>query len=153
MYFPLETADCFLTTTANPFPVAIIERHINKLRDEGRIGKDVDIYKEGSETKVEFVEKQRAKISHGGGNIDAPIVLFGDIPKTPPPRGTYVSGLDDYKLDTSQTDSLGSFYVIKRRNLSPNEPAETIACSYSAKYPLLPPLNTPVFSSPVQKNN
>jgi len=45
----------------------------------------------------------------------------------------FVSGLDGYKLDSSDTDSLGSFYVLKRRGLAPNEPCETIACSYTAR--------------------
>lgn len=135
MYYPLETADCFLTGGNNPFPVSTIEKHIRKLEDEGRIGKDIGIYRDSKgEYKYELVNKKRSKVSHTGGVSDAPVILFSHFPEGgTPPRGTFVSGLDGYKLDVSGTDSLGSFYVIKRRNLSPNEPCETIAASYTAR--------------------
>lgn len=134
MYFPLELADVFLTESANPFPTAIIDRHIRKLQDEGKTGKDIDIFKTAEgKNKAEFVIKKRAAVSHGGGEADAPIVLFGELPEIPPARHIFVSGLDDYKLDLSDTDSLGAFYVIKRRNLEPNQPCETIAASYVAR--------------------
>ncbi len=134
MYYPLETADCFLTSSNNPFPVTIIDRHIRKLEDEGKVGKDIGIYRDGKGAfKYELVNKKRAQVSHGGGAIDAPIVLFSAFPESTPPRGAFVSGLDSYKLDVSDTDSLGSFYVIKRRNLEPNEPCEIIACSYTSR--------------------
>jgi hypothetical protein len=135
MYYPLETADCFLTNSNNPFPVSVIDRHIRYLEDTGKVGKDIGLYRDkNSKYKYELVNKKRARVSHKGGNIDSPIVLFSNFPEDgPPPRGTFVSGLDSYKLDSSETDSLGSFYVIKRRNLSPNEPCETIACSYTSR--------------------
>lgn len=134
MYYPLETADCFLTRSNNPFPTAVISRHIRKLEDEGRIGKDISIYNEGSKFKYELIDKQRAEVRHKGGVADAPIILHSEFPENErPPRGLYVSGLDGYKLDVSETDSLGSFYIIKRRNQEPNEPCEKIVASYTAR--------------------
>lgn len=134
MYYPLETADCFLTRSNNPFPTAVISRHIRKLEDEGKTGKDISIYNEGSKFKYELVSKQRAEVSHKGGVADAPIILHSEFPENErPPRGLYVSGLDGYKLDVSETDSLGSFYIIKRRNQEPNEPCEKIVASYTAR--------------------
>lgn len=134
MYFPLEIADVFLTEASNPFPTAIIDRHIRKLEDEGKTGKDINIFKTAEgKNKAEFISKKRAAVSHGGGEADAPIILFGELPEVPPARHIFVSGLDDYKLDLSDTDSLGAFYVIKRRNLEPNQPCETIAASYVAR--------------------
>ena len=135
MYYPLETADCFLTDSNNPFPVSVIDRHIKLLEDTGRVGKDIGIYRDSSgKFKYELVNKRRASVSHSGGSIDAPILLFSNFPEEgAPPRGTFVSGLDSYKLDVSETDSLGSFYIIKRRNLSPNEPCEVIAASYTSR--------------------
>lgn len=134
MYYPLEIADIFLTESANPFPTAVIDRHIRRLEDEGKTGKDIDIFKNAEgKNKAEFVNKKRAAVSHGGGEADAPIILFGELPEFPPARHIFVSGLDDYKLDLSDTDSLGAFYVIKRRNLEPNQPCETIAASYVAR--------------------
>lgn len=133
MYFPLEIADVFITASSNPFPTAIIDKHIRKLEDEGITGKSVNIYKHNGEYKQEFSAKKLAEVSHGGGEADAPILLFGELPETTPPKFAFVSGLDDYKLDQSDTDSLGSFYVLKRRNLEMNSPCETIAASYVAR--------------------
>jgi len=133
MYFPLEIADVFITASSNPFPTAVIDKHIRKLEDEGITGKSVNIYKHNGEYKQEFSAKKLAEVSHGGGEADAPILLFGELPETTPPKYTHVSGLDDYKLDQSDTDSLGSFYVLKRRNLEMNSPCETIAASYVAR--------------------
>lgn len=133
MYYPLEVADCFLTASHNPFPVSVIDRHIRKLEDEGRIGKDIGIYRGKKHFEHEFVSKKRAAVSHGGGVADAPIILFGAFPEEKPPRGLFIGGLDGYKLDVSDTDSLGSAYILKRRNQAPNEPCETIACSYTAR--------------------
>lgn len=133
MYYPLEIADVFITSASNPFPTAVIDKHIRELEDAGTIGKDVNLYKSGSETKSEFSNKKRAAVSHGGGEADAPVILFGELPSTPPPKYTFVSGLDDYKLDLSDTDSVGAFFVLKRRNLSPDTPCETIAASYSGR--------------------
>lgn len=136
MYFPLEVDDCFLTEGNNPFPVSVISRHIRKLEDEGRTGKDIGLYRDSvsGNYKYEFINKQRADVSHGGGVADAPIILFNNFPVDgPPPRGLFVGGLDGYKLDQSESDSLGSAYVLKRRNQSPNEPCETIAASYTAR--------------------
>jgi hypothetical protein len=133
MYYPLSIDDVFLTESANPFPTTIIRNHIKKLEDEGRIGKDVEIYSDGSKFKSEFVKKKRASVKHEGGEADAPTIVYQDIPDDKPPRDVFVSGLDDYKLEQSDTDSLGSIYVLKRRRLEPNSPCETIAASYTAR--------------------
>ncbi len=133
MYFPLEVADVFITESSNPFPTAIIDKHIRHLEDIGQTGKSVNIYKHNGEYKQEFSSKKLSEVSHGGGESDAPIQLFGELPTTSPIKYTFVSGLDDYKLDQSDTDSLGAFYVIRRRNLELNSPCETIAASYVAR--------------------
>lgn len=62
-----------------------------------------------------FSDKQLADYPFQGGNIDAPVVIYED----PPEEGgvfdyTYVSSLDPYKSDKADTDSVGSFYVLKR---------------------------------------
>lgn len=133
MYYPLEIADVFITSSTNPFPTAIIDKHIRYLEDEGLLGKNVEIYRAADGFKQEFSGKKRAEVSHGGGESDAPIILFGDLPIEKPPTYKFVSGLDDYKLDQSDTDSLGAFYVLKRRNLEPNSPAEVIVASHASR--------------------
>lgn len=133
MYYPLDTDDCFLTTTPNPLPVAIIDRRIRELEQTAMSGRSVDIIREGSEYKTIFSAKTKASVIHPGGNIDAPIVIYDEVPEQQPEKYTFVSGLDDYKLNDSDTDSLGAFYVIKRRNLELNNPCETIHASYVSR--------------------
>lgn len=133
MYFPLETADCFLTQSINPFPTKIIDRHIRYLEDEGKTGRNVELIKDGSKTTSIFSPKQRADVHHPGGEADAPIIVYGSIPEERPIKYVNVSGFDGYKIDGSDTDSLGSLYVLKRRNLEPNTPCETIECSYTSR--------------------
>lgn len=133
MYYPTKIAHCFLVNSVNPFPKAIIDRRIKELEESGDIGKDVELWKDGSKTKYSLVNKKRAEVSHQGGVADAPIILFGELPETPPEKYINVSGHDGYKLDVSETDSLGTFYVLRRRNLEPNTPMEKILCSYSAR--------------------
>jgi hypothetical protein len=133
MYYPLSIKDCFLTQGKNPFPKGLIEKKIRELEEEESFGDSIEIYKDREKTKFEFTDKKRAEISHPGGNVDAPIVLFGELPETPPEKYLFVSGLDDYKLDTSDTDSLGSMYVLKRRNMAPDEPCERILLSYTSR--------------------
>lgn len=133
MYYPTKTDHCFLIDAVNPFPTAIISRRIEELEAKGKIGKSVSIYKDEGKYKFEFSNKKRAEVSHGGGIADAPIILFGELPETTPDKFTYVGGGDYYKLDVSDTDSLGSLYIIKRRNLAVNEPCETIVASLTTR--------------------
>ncbi len=52
---------------------------------------------------------------HNGGNIECPILMFEDVPEVRPPYGLYVAGLDDYKQEKSDGDSLGAIYIFKRQ--------------------------------------
>lgn len=94
MAFPLSIDDCFLNTNVNRFPVEDALKHKNRLLEEGRPGKTVDIYQtDGMKMGYHFSDKQLVDYPFQGGNIDAPIVIYED----PPEDGgvfdfTYVSG-------------------------------------------------------------
>ena len=134
MYYPTTIEDCFLTDKSNPFPTAKIRQRIKELEDQGLSGKNVELYNDGSKIRWEFSSKERAEIHHKGGEADAPIVMFvGELPSEKPPRYEYISGLDGYKIDVSESDSLGSHCTLRRRNLEPNSPFEKIVMSYSAR--------------------
>jgi hypothetical protein len=133
MYFPLRTSDCFLIDAVNPFPASVISNHIEKLEAEGRTGKNVRLFREGNSYKHEFSNKPRAKVSHDGGSVDSPTIIFDDPPETTPQRLTFVGGHDGYKTDVSETDSLGAHYIIKRRNMAPNEPCERVVASLTTR--------------------
>lgn len=137
MAFPLSIDDCFLNTNVNRFPVEDALKHKSRLLEEGRPGKTVDIYQtDGMKMGYHFSDKQLADYPFQGGNIDAPIVIYED----PPEEGgvfdyTYVSSLDPYKSDKADTDSVGSFYVLKRY-VKINDPfAYCIVASYASRPP------------------
>lgn len=137
MAFPLSIDDCFLNTNVNRFPVEDALKHKNRLLEEGRPGKTVDIYQiDGMKMGYNFSDKQLADYPFQGGNIDSPVVIYED----PPEEGgvfdyTYVSSLDPYKSDKADTDSVGSFYVLKRY-VKINDPfAYCIVASYASRPP------------------
>lgn len=137
MAFPLSIDDCFLNTNVNRFPVEDALKHKSRLLEEGRPGKTVDIYQiDGMKMGYNFSDKQLADYPFQGGNIDSPVVIYED----PPEDGgvfdyTYVSSLDPYKSDKADTDSVGSFYVLKRY-VKINDPfAYCIVASYASRPP------------------
>lgn len=94
MAFPLSVDDCFLNTNVNRFPVEDALKHKNRLLEEGRPGKTVDVYQtDGMRMGYNFSDKQLADYPFQGGNIEAPVVIYEDAPE----EGgvfdyTYVSG-------------------------------------------------------------
>jgi hypothetical protein len=137
MAFPLSIDDCFLNTNVNRFPVEDALKHKSRLLEEGRPGKTVDIYQiDGMKMGYNFSDKQLADYPFQGGNIDSPVVIYEE----PPEEGgvfdyTYVSSLDPYKSDKADTDSVGSFYVLKRY-VKINDPfAYCIVASYASRPP------------------
>jgi hypothetical protein len=137
MAFPLSIDDCFLNTNVNRFPVEDALKHKSRLLEEGRPGKTVDIYQiDGMKMGYNFSDKQLADYPFQGGNIDSPVVIY----ENPPEEGgvfdyTYVSSLDPYKSDKADTDSIGSFYVLKRY-VKINDPfAYCIVASYASRPP------------------
>lgn len=135
MAYPLTIDDCFLNTRVNRFPVEDAVKHKNELLEEGGRGKRVDVVKlVGNRMEQHPSEKPMAQYPFKGGNIDAPVLIFED----PPESGgvldyTYVSGLDNYKQEKADTDSVGTFYVFKRA-VGINDPyANRIVASYASR--------------------
>jgi len=136
MYYPTKLAHVWLTDNPNPFPKEIIQRRIMELEDMGYEPRRVKIIKNKSKSEVSLSSKKRADVTHEGGPVDAPTLLFSELPETPPPLYVYAGGLDDYKLATANTDSLGSHYILLRRNMMPNQPCELVTCSYTSRPPV-----------------
>lgn len=94
MAFPLTVDDCFLNQNVNRFPVEDALLHKNRILEEGREGKLVDIYQvDGQRMGWNFSEKLLAPYPFKGGNIDCPVVMY----ENPPEEGgifdfSYVAG-------------------------------------------------------------
>lgn len=135
MAFPLTVDDCFLNQNVNRFPVEDALLHKNRILEEGREGKLVDIYQvDGQRMGWNFSEKLLAPYPFKGGNIDCPVVMY----ENPPEEGgifdfSYVAGLDPYKQDKANTESLGAVYILKR-HVKINDPfAYRIVASYVSR--------------------
>lgn len=113
--YPIDPEECFMSTKSNPFPALEAKQHKDFLIESGLVGKKV-ILLTSKEGKIDYElasDKPLADFPFQGGNIDAPVVLFEDLPKEKPAMNLYVAGLDDYKQDKSDSDSVGSFTIYK----------------------------------------
>jgi hypothetical protein len=134
MYYPTQLAHVWLTEGTNPFPKEIIERRIQELEEgEGSTGRLVKIIKNGVKNDLILSDRKKAPMDFNGGLADAPTLLYRELPEVPPELYMYAGGLDDYKTDQATTDSLGSHYILLRRNMLANQPCELVACSYTAR--------------------
>lgn len=119
MFYPLDTDDCFLQDGFNPFPGSEAILHKTAIVESGDHGKYVDLFRNPSTKSIyyELSDKELPKFPHEGGNIDAPFIIFEEPPAVED-RGIcqlFCGGLDHYKHDTSSGDSLGAFYIVKRK--------------------------------------
>lgn len=134
MYYPRDLDDVFLTKGRNSFPKEAIKRRIEELKEKGAKARNVELLPKESWFEEFYSDKKLAPTYYSGGIVDAPITLFTSLPDREPPKFRNVAGLDHYKLDgPAEEGSLGSFYVIQRRNVEINTPCEIILASYAAR--------------------
>lgn len=118
--YPLDPEDCFITIQGNPFPSEEAKKHKNELIETGNLGRKVMLSKERGVIVAEDASHLSiADFPHPGGYIDAPVMLYEGLPDKKPPYGLYVAGLDDYKHDVSDGDSIGSMTIYKRQWFDP----------------------------------
>jgi len=123
VFYPLDPEECFMSAKQNPYPASGIKRHKEKLQKEGsklyglarKIGLERD--KDDSNKINMFLDSTREvnEYPHNGSFTDCPFLLYDDFPEerpTDPYR--FVAGLDDYKQDESEGDSIGAFYIFDR---------------------------------------
>ncbi len=114
VYCPTKPSEIFMSGALNPFPVEELKRRREELLEKGDIGKKVTLIQDNTgKISYELSNKELAGYPHPGGFIDAPIVLYEELPEITPPTHLYVAGFDDYKQDESDTDSVGSFHIYK----------------------------------------
>lgn len=120
VYYPLDPEECFMSAKSNPFPAQNIKTFKEKLiseHGETGIGRPIELYRDEKDpTKIKYrlSTKEVPKFPATGGFVDAPFVLYDDFPETRPDRFRFVAGLDDYKHEESDGDSIGSFCIFDR---------------------------------------
>jgi hypothetical protein len=114
VYCPTKPSEIFMSGALNPFPVEELKRRREELLEKGDTGKKITLIQDNTgKISYELSNKELAGYPHPGGFIDAPIVLYEELPEVAPPTHLYVAGFDDYKQDESDTDSVGSFHIYK----------------------------------------
>lgn len=91
------------------------------LEETGDLGRKVLLRQNASgEIEADAAEHLNlAEFPHQGGFVDAPVMLYEGLPEFKPPYGLYIAGLDDYKHDQSDGDSVGSMTIYKREWFDP----------------------------------
>lgn len=130
---PRDPEDCFITTKNNPFPSEEAKIHKERILETGDTGRKVFLNRdERGEIYAEPADHvPLADFPHPGGYVDAPVQLFEPLPDSPPPFGLYVAGMDDYKHDQSDGDSIGSLYIYKRQWFDPY--SMSLVASYASR--------------------
>lgn len=114
VYYPIDIEEIFLSGKENPFPKEEISNYKARIIEEGDTGKKVVFsYDQNGDVTYDLSNKEYADFPYGGGNHDAPCTIFED-PMDGITFGFFISGLDDYKFDKADSDSVGSFVIVNR---------------------------------------
>lgn len=135
MFYPFTIDDCFLSSSQNLFPVEYAIKHKNDLLESGQYsGMLCDVFLEsGNKLGTTKSNKQLAGFPFNGGILDAPVQIFEMPQSNNFSDYVYVAGLDAYKQAKSDTASLGTFYIFKRRVGIRDPYAYRIVVSYAAR--------------------
>lgn len=135
MFYPFTIDDCFLSSSQNLFPVEYAIKHKNDLLESGQYsGMLCDVFLEsGNKLGTTKSNKQLAGFPFSGGVIDAPVQIFEMPQSNRFDDFIYVAGQDSYKQAKSDTPSLGSFYIFKRRVGIRDPYAYRIVASYVSR--------------------
>lgn len=135
MFYPFTIDDCFLSSSQNLFPVEYAIKHKNDLLESGQYsGMLCDVFLEsGNKLETTKSNKQLAGFPFSGGVIDAPVQIFEMPQSNRFDDFIYVAGQDPYKQAKSDTPSLGSFYIFKRRVGIRDPYAYRIVASYVSR--------------------
>jgi len=114
-YYPIDPEEIFLSGNENPFDREAVRRYKERIIEEGNIGRNVELFYNEKMQQVEMVDsnKEVSEFPFNGGFHDSPVTIF-EPPLPNQPFELTVAGLDDYKQEQADSDSVGSFVLIRR---------------------------------------
>lgn len=116
IYAPMKPSEITMSGKRNRFPVEEAKAHKAYLLETGLWDRRRELFRDEHGKIVSTISKKElAPFPHKGGTIDAPYLIFEDLPQEKPTFGTYTGGFDDYASDDSETSSLGTFFVMKNK--------------------------------------
>lgn len=122
VFLPTDPEHCFMSAKNNPYRPQLIKKRRVRLQSEGDaaigLGRKIRLHRDQSDfnkIRMELSTEATSEFPHKGGFLDAPGILYGDFPNIKPHDPyRYVAGLDDYKFESSDGDSIGSFMIYDR---------------------------------------
>lgn len=114
IYAPITTSEITMSGKRNRFPVLEAKNHKEYLLESGAWDRRKELIRD-SLGRIQAIDSKKplADFPHRGGIVDAPFLIFEDMPTEKPKYGTYCAGFDDYASEESDTDSVATFYVMK----------------------------------------
>lgn len=116
-YYPIIPSECFLTVSANDFPVEACKEQLNLLRREGFKAQRIELFYTSSNS-VSWKHSEDMPVTDypvKADTIKKGVIEMIEPPIQDAPAFTYVAGIDPYKISESDySDSLGSVYIFKR---------------------------------------
>jgi len=131
--YPIDPEDCFISAQKNIFPFKEARRKKEQLLESGAWDRRRNLFR-GLDGRIhaEISKDNVPQYPHNGDSIDAPFLIYEDIPEIQPPLYVYVAGGDFYKQESSNTDSVGTIYIWKY-NLFADEFSRKLVASYSSR--------------------
>lgn len=115
IYCPLKPSEIFMSGKLNRFPVIEAKLQKEYLLETGLWDRRRELIRDPITQKISAVssKKELAPFPHKGGIIDAPFLIFEELPTEKPIFGTYAGSFDDYAVEDSESSSVSTFYVAK----------------------------------------
>ena len=115
LYYPISIDEMFMSGKVNPFCVNEAKAHRDYLIQTGKWDRRREVFRNsqgGIEAKIST--RELIGYPHRGDNIDAPFLILEDLPVVKPPAWMYSFGGDDYKQQSSDTDSVAAGQIWKQ---------------------------------------
>lgn len=124
-YYPITPSECFLTISANDFPVDAAKEQLQWIRSNQYNPVRIELYRDAS-NRLQFKYSDKLPVRDfpvkASSNKEGVIEII-EFPIATSSRWDYCAGIDPYKISESDySDSLGSIYIFKRIMTSMTEP-------------------------------